>query len=238
MITKVVISAAGRGTRMKHLSQRRPKHLIEVGGKPFLNYVLENVRAAGLTDITIVSGYFSDQIESFLKTVPYPVRVMNQFELLGTEEYGTACPIKVVRDVIGTDQFIALAGDNYYEVSDITKMIHEDEFTYVGAKTTDHPETKGVLVTDADGILESIVEKPATFMGNLVNGSAYKFTHDIFDVIDDVPLSSRGEYEITDAITALAALRKVKVVKIDGYWIDFGNPDDIHQFEQYLSTRQ
>ncbi|MFZ6036532.1 MAG: sugar phosphate nucleotidyltransferase [Patescibacteria group bacterium] len=237
MISKVVISAAGRGTRMKHLSQDRPKHLIEVAGKPFLYYLLEQIRAAGLTDITIVSGYFSEQIERFVATLSYPVRVLDQFKILGEKEYGTACPIKVVRDIIGADQFVALAGDNFYEVADIQKLIRDDAYTYVGAKTTDHPETKGVLVTDADGILTSIVEKPKSFMGNLVNGSAYKFTQDIFEIIDRVQLSSRGEYEITDAITALAQQKKVKVVKIDGYWIDFGNPDDIDQFERYLQTR-
>lgn len=236
MITNVVISAAGRGTRMKHLSAQRPKHLIEVSGKPFLYYVLESLRAAGLTDMTIVSGYYSEMIERFVQTLPYPVTIVNQFERLGEEEYGTACPIKAVRDSIGDQQFISVAGDNFYKPDDIRQVMRADDMTYVGAKTMDHPETKGVLVTDSEGHLERIVEKPKEYVGNLVNCSVYKFTPDIFAAVDHVQKSERGEYEITDAITELAQQKKVKVAQLSDYWIDFGNPEDIHRFEQYLKS--
>ncbi len=235
MITNVVISAAGRGTRMKHLSERRPKHLIEVNGKPFLFYVLESLREAGLTDMTIVSGYYAEMIDDFVKTLPYPVQVVNQFAQLGEDEYGTACPIKVVREVIGDRQFVSVAGDNFYRPDDIRRVMHDDDYTYIGAKTTDTPETKGVLVTDDAGHLERIVEKPKEYVGNLVNCSVYKFTPDIFAAVEHVQKSERGEYEITDAITELAQQKKVKVAKLDDYWIDFGNPDDIAAFEQYLA---
>lgn len=233
MISKVVISAAGRGTRMKHLSKNKPKHMIQVNGKPFIFYLIENLRKAGLKEIIMVTGYQAEQIEEFARTHPYPITIINQFAVLGEEEYGTACPIKVVRDIVGKEQFLSVAGDNYYEVSDIKKMLQEDDYIYVGATHTDTPERYGVFVTEGDRLIE-IREKPQEFVSDLINVSMYKFTPDVFDCVAGLDKSPRGEYEITDAITELARRGKVKVVSLEHYWTDFGNPADIPKLSKFF----
>lgn len=238
MITKVVVSAAGRGTRMKHMTKNKPKHMINVQGRPFLFYVIENLRLAGLKEIIVVTGHHAEYIEEFAKTHPYSLTVVNQFAVLGEEEYGTACPIKVVKDIIGTENFLAVAGDNLYQVEDIQKVLHDDDLTYVGCVKVEHPENKGVLVVDGDSYLEKIVEKPKEFMGNLVNTSLYKFTPEIFQAIEKITLSPRGEYEITDAVTSLARERKVKVVQLGDYWMDFGKPSDIPKLSRFIKQRK
>jgi len=236
MITKAVISAAGRGTRMKHLTKNRPKHMIEVNGRPFLFYLIENLRKAGIKDIIIVTGHQSRYIEEFAKTHPYPLTIINQFAVLGEDEYGSACPIKVVKKVIGNENFLSVAGDSWYHEGDVKKVLKDDEHIYVGCTTTDHPERMGVIVADEDSYLKEIVEKPQQFVGNLINASIYKFTSEIFEAIDKIELSPRGEYEITDALTLLAKDKKVKVTQLEEFWMDFGRPSDIPKLSEFFKN--
>ena len=86
MIKKVVIAAAGKGTRMLHLSKDKPKHLIEVNGKPFLSYLLDNLFFAGYKDIVLVVGYMPEIMEAFVKSYITPekgdfkIEIINQFD--------------------------------------------------------------------------------------------------------------------------------------------------------------
>ena len=98
------------------------------------------------------------------------------------------------------------------------------------------PEKYGVLIEDGR-ILKKIVEKPKSFVGNLVNVGLYKFTKDIFKVLDNLKKSERGEYELTDAISFLAKKGKVKVITLKDYWLDLGGLDDIPNVEQFLKGR-
>jgi len=239
MIKKVVIAAAGQGTRMKHLSKNKPKHLIRVGKKPFLAYLMDNLLAAGYNDFILVIGFRSDLMQEFLKKFGYKARLVNQFEILGPKEkeYGTLCPLKCVKDLIGDENFISIYGDNLFSVRDLKAMNIDDDYIYVGASESEHPEKYGVLITEG-GKLKKIIEKPKEFVGNLINKGIYKFTPAIFDKIPYVKLSPRGEYELTDAITLMAQEGKAKVKRLQDYWLDFGNPGDIRKVAQFLRSNQ
>ena len=236
MIKKVVISAAGRGARMQGLSKDKPKHLIEVNGKPFLYYLLENLKKAGLEEIIIVVGYKKEILEKFIKKYDSNIIIINQFEKLG-DEYGTACPIKCVEDLIGDEQFISVCGDDLYSIADIKNMMKDDEYHYVSGIIDEHPETKGVLIAD-DGYLQKIIEKPEEFVGDLVNTGMYKFTPEIFEIVKGDKLSPRGEYEITDCISYLAKQKKVKVKKIKDHWLEFTRPEDVIAVSDFLKNNQ
>ena len=112
-IKKVVIAAAGQGTRMKHLSKNKSKHLINVCQKPFLAYLLHNLLKAGYQEMILVVGFRCDLMEDFLKEYNFKAEVVNQFEILGPKEkeYGTLCPLKCVRDIVGQENFLAVYGD-------------------------------------------------------------------------------------------------------------------------------
>ncbi len=237
---KVVIAAAGKGTRMLHLTRNRPKHLIKVLGKPFLVYLLDNLLKAGYKDLILVVGYRAELFGDFLKKYNYnEVKLVNQYEVLGNKNKagGTLCPIKCVRDIIGKENFLAVYGDNLYSVKDLRAFNISDNYNYVAGFWHQHPEKYGVLVTN-NSFLEKIVEKPKKFVGNLINTGLYKFTPEIFEKIPEVKLSSRGEYELTDAINLLAKERKVKVRKIQDYWLDFGNPADILKLSKFLKSQR
>ncbi len=87
-----------------------------------------------------------------------------------------------------------------------------------------------------DGFLKEIVEKPKKYIGNLINTGIYKFTPEVYSKLSKIKKSTRGEYEITDVITLLAKDKKVKVVKIDNKWLDFGNPGDIIKCSKFLKN--
>ncbi len=236
MIHTAVIPAAGKGTRMLHLAANKPKHLIQVKDHPFLYYVLRNLQTAGIDEMILVVGHKKELMEEFARdhANQFNITLIDQFETAGTERYGTAIPIQCVRDVIGNRGFISLFGDNLYSPNDIRALAVDDAFTYTSVREHEHPEKYGVAVTDGD-VLIDLVEKPKTFISSLISTGLHKFTPDIFDAVDRVQKSPRGEYELTDAIRALAKEQKVKVKKIADYWLDFGNPGDIIKMWHFLN---
>ena len=248
MIKKVVVSAAGQGTRMLELSKEKSKHLICINDKPFLAYLMDNILLAGYTEILLVVGFHSELMGEFknnyLNSVEkigidrnkIKIEIINQHEILGPKDvaYGTACPIKCAKDFIGNENFLSLAGDNFYSVEDLKLMNIDDKYNYVAGCQNEHPERFGVLVKDGDDFLEKIIEKPKEFIGNLINISFYKFTPEIFDVVNKIEKSVRGEYEITDAVSLSAREKKGKIKKINDFWMDFGRPEDIEKMKEIL----
>lgn len=252
MIKKVVIAAAGQGTRMLELSKEKSKHLICVDKKPFLAYLMDNILLSGYTEILLVVGFhpelMQDFKEKYLQCVEkigidrnkIKIEIINQHEILGPKEiaYGTACPIKCAKDFVGNENFLSLAGDNFYSVNDLKSMNIDDNFNYVAGCKNETPERFGVLVPDGDDFLEEIIEKPKEFVGNLINISFYKFTPEIFNVVDKIEKSSRREYEITDAVSILAKEKKVKIKQINDFWMDFGRPEDVEKMKEYIKQNE
>lgn len=245
MINKVVIAAAGRGTRMLHLTDNKPKQLIEVNGKPFLFYVLEDLSKAGCREIYVVGGYMGDLIRKLIRQNPvlsasatgeFSVKFIDQYKKFNPDvKYGTAVALECAREFVGEGQFLFICGDNLYSVEDLKAMTNtDDEFCYVAGIESEHPEKYGVLINDGE-FLEKVVEKPKEFVGSLINAGIYKFTPEIFDKISEIKKSPRGEYEITDAISFLAKEKKVKIKKINS-WLDFGKPEDIEKISKFLKN--
>jgi dTDP-glucose pyrophosphorylase len=245
MINKVIIAAAGQGTRMLQLSKDKSKHLITVEQRPFLAYLMDNLLAAGYNDIALVVGFHKELMESFKSEFlkhssvkELKIQIIDQYEILGPKEkeYGTACPIKCVKDVVGKDGFIYVYGDNLFSVEDLKSMKIDDEFCYIAGLKQEHPEKYGVLIEDGDDFLEKIIEKPKEFVGDLINAGLYKFTPEVFEKIAEIKKSPRGEYEITDVISLLSAEKRVKIKKIKDYWHDFGNPEDVEKLCKFIKN--
>jgi len=254
MVNKVVIAAAGQGTRMLELSKDKSKHLIEVKKRPFLAYVLDRLIAAGYYDIILVVGFGAQLMEDFAKNYiasakkdGLKIETVDQHKILGPKSkiYGTACPLMCVKDKIGKKNFIYLYGDNLFSERDLKSMNIDDEFCYIAGLKHENPEKYGVLIRDGEDFLDKIIEKPSPAkiyelnLGGqeslLINAGLYKFTPDVFGKLDKIEKSPRGEYEVTDAISLLAKEKKVKIKQIEDYWLDFGNPNDIEKVEKFLN---
>lgn len=243
MIKKVVIAAAGQGTRMLHLSENKSKHLICVQQKPFLAYLLDQLTEAGYSDVVLVVGFKKELMEKFVKNYlseknNVKIQIVDQHAILGPKEkkYGTACPVECVKDIVKNESFLYVYGDNLFSVKDLKSMNIDDEFCYIAGLKHDHPEKYGILIEDGDDFLEKIIEKPKEFVGDLINAGLYKFTSEVFEKIPLIQKSPRGEYEITDVISLLSKERRVKIKKIKDYWHDFGNPEDIEKLSNFIKN--
>ncbi len=238
MINKIAILAAGKGTRMRELATDKPKHLIEVNGKPFLWHVLNNANLAGYKEIILVGGHYFEKMQEFVESVKHEfnITLVNQFEVMGEEKYGTAIPVLAAKDALQGEQFVCFYGDNLYSSKDLAALKSlDDEFQYVSILHHKHPENYGVPIVEGE-LVKDFVEKPKQFISNWISVGCYKFTSEIFEALEKVEKSERGEYELTDAISSLAKLGKVKSRKMLDYWMDFGNPDDIQKVAEFLES--
>lgn len=231
MIRKAVIMAAGKGTRMLPLTKTTPKVLIEIDGRPFLYYVIENLKKARFTEFGIVAGYLKEKIREFIRSEDIDAEIIEQEEQLGT---GHA--IMQAKSFCKEEQFIVLGGDNLFSVEDLKNINKEDEFCYaVGRELYKDLEKYGVFVIKGD-ILKKIEEKPKDPPSNIINIGLYKLTPEIWPALDSIEKSPRGEYELTDAMNLLSKKEKVKALKLKGYWIDLGCKEDIPVAEKFIRS--
>lgn len=213
---------------MLPLTLDKPKVLIEIQGKPFLWYVLENLKKAGITEYGIVANHRKEKIMEFLEKYEFNATLLHQPEPIGTGD-----AVKQARNFCGKDDFIIVSGDNLYSLEDLKLVQRNDDFCYMMGKEVQDWHKYGVLVTEGEKLVK-IIEKPTEFVGNLVNVGLYKCTVDIWSALDKIGLSSRGEYEFTDALSILAKEGKVKVLKLQKYWLDLGCKEDVEKIEKFL----
>ena len=232
MINKAVILAAGKGKRMGELTKFLCKPLLEINNRPFLYYVIQNLKKVGITDLGIVVHYQKECVASFVKDHNIKATLIDQGEPLGT-----AHAVMVAKDFVKDENFIVLMGDNYYSEEDIRKILIDDAYCYVSGMKHPSPQKYGVIVKEGD-FLVRMPEKPTEFVSDLINIALYKFTPEIFKAIGTISKSPRGEYEINDAIMALAHRKKVKVIQITNDWIDLGCPEDIPKAEAFFKSHK
>lgn len=228
-VTLAVVAAAGRGTRMGQLAADKPKHLIEVNGQPFLFYLLDRLQQAGIKEIIVVGGHHFPAMAEFIAMhgPVFNVKLIDQFERLGEDRYGTSLAIEAAKPEVGEQDFLAVYGDNLFTVRDLQKIITAPpNGNYIATLFHQTPERYGVVMTDENNVVKQIVEKPKEFIGNQINAGLYRFNHEVFSVLPQA-VSPRGEYELTDAVQTLAMMGKMKAILLQDYWQDFGRPEDV-----------
>ncbi|MBW2978283.1 NTP transferase domain-containing protein [Candidatus Woesearchaeota archaeon] len=230
-MTKAVIMAAGKGTRMLPLTENIPKVLIGVNEKPFLYYVIENLKKAGFDEFGIIVGYLKEKIAEFVKE-----NNINAILIEQKEQLGTGHAVMQAKEFCKNENFIVLGGDNLFSIQDLKSINNQDEFCYAVGKEMQGDVSKyGVFVIEGDKLVK-IEEKPEIPPSNIINIGLYKFTPEIWTALDKIELSPRGEYELTDAITILAQQGKVKALKLKDYWLDLGCKEDIPKVEEFLKN--
>ena len=165
---KVVILAAGKGTRMLPLTKKTPKVLIPIAGKPFIWYLIENLKQAGVDEFGLIVGYKKEKIISFVKEIGLDAEIIEQKEQLGT---GHA--LMQARDFVGYEKFLAINGDNLFSASDIKKILLMEPNVIAGFEVS-NPSAYGVLIVDRKRLVR-IDEKPKRPVSNLINTGLYLF---------------------------------------------------------------
>ena len=208
-----VILAAGKGTRLRPHTVTCPKPLLEVQGRPILDWIIGALPP--VDRLIVVVNYLAGQIEEYLERQPHVRRwaVVRQAEPRGTGDALMSC-----RGQVTSDRVLVLNGDDLIGRADLARLAAEP--MGILAHPVDEPAAFGIVFPRPDGSLDRIVEKPAGLAPpQLANIGAYLFPKSVFDLT--LPLSPRGEYEITDAVAQLAAGHDFRVVRAN-YWLPIG----------------
>jgi len=218
-----VILCAGRGKRLLPLTENRPKPMLPVGGKPILEHIIEKVEEL-VDNIFLVVKYRKGTVIDHFRDHP-KVKFVEQGAL-----EGTGYALLSAKDYL-EDEFLVINGDIIFEDNLRGLLPYENA---IGLVEVENPEDFGVVILDDEGNVVEIEEKPRNPKSNLINGGVYKFQSDILDILENLEPSERGEIELTDAIKKLIQERRIKGVKLKGYWNDIGRPWDLLDSNRYV----
>ena len=222
---KAVILAAGKGVRMKPLTDDKPKALVELRGKPLVEYALDACKNAGIEKVALVVGYLGEQVK---KKYGSDFNGMPLTYITQHEQLGTAHAIGLCRH-FARDDFLAINCDVVFGKGLLEELMKVEGFdAVVVARKDKEPWKFGCLKSEGKKLVE-IVEKPACGRepSKLVNAGVYRFGHKIFGAIDETRKSARGEYEITDAINLLAGKGRAGFMEYGGKIEDIGELADL-----------
>ena len=245
---KAVILAAGKGTRMRDLTNELPKPMLRVQGKPILEHILTGIVSAGVREIFVVTGFRADTIESyFADGAKWGARIAYGRQAI---QDGTGKAPEVAKEFLGASPFILTYGDILVKPETYAQMIHrfnEGYFSGVITVTPGEDVTKGGLnFFDEQFCLTRLVEKPSPAQIEELrrtgwlkpgqpawyNAGIYIFKPLLFEFTAKLEKSPRGEYELTDAISALiTAKHTIAGLEIQGRWVDVRDPEVLASLE-------
>ena len=209
-----IILAAGLGTRLRPHTLTTPKPLLPVRGRPILDWTLAALPPS-VERVIVVTHYLADQVEAFLRSQTHHRNwvTVNQQTPRGTGHAFQSC-----RGEVSADRVLVLNGDDLYAASDLAALAEKPAGLLV--HPVDEPRKFGIVFTRPDGTLDRLVEKPALDGRQMANIGSYLFPRSALDV--ELPLSPRGEYEITDAVSAVAASQPFYAVPAR-VWLPIGD---------------
>ena len=232
---KGLILSGGKGTRLRPITYTGAKQLIPIANKPVLFYGIEAIRDAGITDVGIIVG---DTREEIMQAVGdgsrwgICVTYIHQPEPLGL-----AHAVKIASQFLGEEPFVMYLGDNLVK-DGITPFVREFEQMRPNAQIllahVPNPQDFGVAVLNGESVVR-LIEKPKHPPTDLALVGVYMFDHHIFEAVNAIQPSARGELEITDAIQYLIDHGyQVRSHIISGWWKDTGNLDAILEANRIL----
>jgi glucose-1-phosphate thymidylyltransferase len=226
---KGLILSGGKGTRLYPITFNRAKQLVPVANKPVLFRVIEAIKEAGIDDIGIVIGDTGEEIKAAVGNGKrWDVRITY---IPQEAPLGLAHAVKISHSFLGDDRFVMFLGDNVIQggISSLIRQFASSDWnSQVVLTQVDHPEHYGVAELDDQSKIRRLVEKPRNPPSNLALVGIYMFDHNIFQAVNSIKPSWRGELEITDAIQWLVENGcSVHPYIHRGWWIDTGKPIDM-----------
>jgi len=226
---KALVLSGGAGTRLRPITHTSAKQLVPVGNKPILEFGLEAIRDAGISDVGIIVGETHEEIRAHVGDGSrFGIRATYVHQPL---PLGLAHAVLTAADYLGEDDFVMYLGDNLIAggIADFVRSFEarRPSAQILLARVRD-PERFGVAELAPDGSVSALVEKPANPRSDLALVGVYLFSHRILDAARSIKPSDRGELEITDAIQWLLDQGDhVASTVIDGWWKDTGKRYDL-----------
>ena len=228
VVHKAVLLAAGRGTRMRELTDEVPKPMIAVRGKVILQHIVEGLREAGVTDILIIVGYRKEAITEFFGDgSQFGVRISYETQVV---QDGTGRVVELAKEFVGADPFVLSYGDILVNPANYHRLTRPapDEEAIISVKLNEDVSKGGAVFVNEQMEMSDLREKPKPGepTSPWYNAGIYTFRPSIFDYTAKLERSPRGEYELTDAIRALALDGElVQAFELDGEWADVRDPE-------------
>lgn len=232
---KAIILAAGVGSRLRPVTFTTPKPLVPVANRPLITYAIDMMKGGGMDEVGIVvSGMDSPLVGRLGDGSDLGVKIT---WLIQEEQLGLAHAVNTGREFVGDEPFAMFLGDNLFQdkMQDwITSFEASDWDAALALGEVPDPTRFGIAKIE-NGVVTELVEKPANPPSKWAIAGVYMFRPSIFEAIDKIEPSARGEYEITDAIQELTNDGgKVQPYMLNGWWIDAGKPIPIIQANQLV----
>ncbi len=209
-----IILAAGLGTRLRPHTLTTPKPLLPIRGRPILDWTL-GALPREVDRVLVVVNYLAEQIEEYLGRQQH---FREWVAVRQNQPRGTGDAVLSCRQHLRGGRFLCMNGDDLFGARDLARLA--DCNAGVLVHDVDEPQKFGIAFRKPDGSLEKLVEKPQDLVGRQpANTGAYVFPGDVFDI--PLTLSERGEYEITQYVTALAQKGRVEVIE-STFWLPIG----------------
>ena len=231
---KVIMPMAGKGTRLLPLTKRVPKPLVNVAGRPVMDYVMDALRQAGqLDELIIITGHLKEKVEKYIRDhYDIPARFIEQKVL-----DGTAGAVNLARPYVDGPVIVIFVDTLFDADLSIVKTSKDDGIIWT--KEVEDYQRFGVVVTDKNGHMSRIVEKPSTPISRRANiGLQYvKDWRTLFDGIAHVlksPPGKGGEFFLTDAFQYMVDQGKKLLVSEVGGWYDCGKVDTLLETNEHL----
>ncbi|MDQ6630328.1 MAG: nucleotidyltransferase family protein [Verrucomicrobiota bacterium] len=245
---KAVILAAGKGTRMRELTNELPKPMLAIHGKPILEHIIEGIKTTGIREFFIVTGFKAETIENYFGDGnKWGVKISYGWQSV---QDGTGKAPELAKDFVGASPFLLTYGDILVKPETYQQMVkryNENYFSGVITVTPGEDVTKGGLnFFDENFCLKRLVEKPSAAQleelkseGYLkpgepawYNAGIYIFRPSLFEFTAKLEKSPRGEYELTDAISALIHKHHpLAGLEIRSRWADVRDPETLAAWE-------
>ncbi len=241
---KVIIPVAGVGTRLRPHTLTQPKVLLNVAGHPMIYYIVDELIKKKIADsIIFITGYKAEDIEKYLnKTFKYKFDYVEQKEMLGLG-HAVLCA-KEKFDPIKNEDALIILGDTLFDVD--LKDIVKSKYSAIGVKKVDDPKRFGVVETNKKGFITRFVEKPASpdvspSNEAIVGIYLIKNSTLLFNSIEHIiknKITTKGEYQITDAMEVMIHQNeKFVTYQVDG-WLDCGKHETMLETNQYLLNKK
>ncbi|HEX8274856.1 MAG TPA: sugar phosphate nucleotidyltransferase [Longimicrobiaceae bacterium] len=236
---KVVIPLAGKGTRLRPHTHVTPKPLLKVGDKPVMSYILDDLRDLGVNEAVVITGHLKEKVQEYMER-EYPDFQAVYVEQ--TEQRGTADAVRLA-EPHAHDELLIIFVDTLFDADlSVVKTLPADVAGVIWAKEVEDYQRFGVIVTDENGFMQRIIEKPSEPISKLANIGLYyirdwKLLFEGIRHVMDSPPGGAGEYYLTDAFQYMVDHgAKIKTIAIEG-WYDAGKPETLLETNQHvLST--
>jgi len=227
-VTKAVLLAAGRGTRMRELTNDLPKPMLQVRGKPVLQHIIEGMRETGIDDFLVIVGWRAEVVRNFFGDGDrFDARITYTTQLV---QDGTGRVVELARGFCTADPFLLSYGDILVEPSNYLRLATPptDVEAIISVKKNEDVSKGGAVFVNDKFEMTDLREKPQPGepTSPWYNAGVYTFRPSIFDYTARLQRSPRGEFELTDAIRDLARSgKRVQALELAGNWADVRDPE-------------